>query len=84
MPTHPHIPSFCYGTGVGGVAKVGGLYLDFCMIGCSFSKNYVSAHAVCIYTIILSNLYSRISRVVEAKYCTSAVGMSVMHCLDNE
>ena len=33
---------------------------------------------------ILSNLYGRISRVVKAKYCTSAVGTSVMRCLDNE
>ena len=37
-----------------------------------------------INTIILSNLYGRISRVVKAKYCTSAVGTSVMCCLDDE
>ena len=35
-------------------------------------------------TIILPNPYGRISRVVKAKYCTSAVGTSVMRCLDNE
>ena len=34
--------------------------------------------------IILSNLYDRISGVVKAKYCTNAIGTSVMHCLDNE
>ena len=37
-----------------------------------------------VNNILLSNLYSRISLAVKGKYCTSAIGTSVMCYLDNE